>query len=250
MATYREAKMRHWQNLNDEKPPRYWYHGRGWWGRWRIDIALPRRPRAEASLRVDTGERRTWTFHASLFGWGVWIGPGDSDSERREYGIAFHNGSLWWRWGADIMGWDSRTPKWRDCCFHVSEWILGSRTSEVAEILEEREIQIPMPEGCYPAKARLEMRVQRGRFRTRRWRCVNLDVVDTKGGIPHDGKGENSWDCGSDGTYGVYMHVDSIEQAIGNLIASSLRDRARYGNSFAERDGRMSQTRWASGVDR
>lgn len=243
--------MRHWQNLNDEKPQRYWLHGRGWWGRLHLEIAIPRRPRMVATLSVDVATFRTWMLCANLLGSAIYLGPGDRDSEMREYGLRFYDGCLWWRFGADTMSWSSETPKWRDCCFHVSDWIFGRAISEIESVLDEREVLIPMPEGCYPARARLELRAWKRRFRTRRTRCINIDVIDTQGGVPHDGKGDNSWDCGGDGTYGIYIHdVDSIEQGIGNFVASSLRSREKYGNRYAERDGRMVNVRWAAGVSR
>ena len=246
----------HWQDLNDAKPKRYWSHGRGWSSTgsdgWRFSWAFPRRAEGEASVVAYLCDRSHWTLHASLLGWGMWFGHGDSGyAEKREYGLQFHHGSLWWKYGADPMGWSSKTPRWRDGYWSISELVLGSRSSEVEEVIEEREVIAPMPEGCYPVKARLEIRVLRGRFHTRRWRSVNLDVLDTKGGIPHDGKGENSWDCGADGTYGLYTHeCNSIEEGVGQLVATCLRNRARYGNSIAKQGGLMAGEAWAAGVDR
>jgi len=240
----------YWQDLNDAKPKRYLSHWRGWSGSWRFSWVLPRRLEGEAAALLYVSDRPHWTLHISLLGWGAWLGLGHSGyAEKREYGLQFHHGSLWWKCGADPISWSNETPRWRDGYWPVAEWLLGSRSSEVEEVLEEREVLVPMPEGVYPVKARLEIRVQRGRFRTRRWRCVNLDVLDTKGGIPHDGKGENSWDCGADGIYGLYTHdCNSIEEGIGQLVASSLRDRKRYGNRFAEQDG-LDTIRFAPGVD-
>ena len=245
----------HWQDLNDQKPKRYWSHGRGWSGHyrdaWRFEWGFPRQPRNEASALLYLGGGH-WTAHLSMLDFGLWLGRGDSGSaEKREYGLSLHHGTIWWKWGADPMGWSSATPRWRDGNWPVSTLIFGSRTSEVEEVLEEREVLVPMPEGVYPVKARLEIRVLRGRFRTRRWRSVNLDVLDTKGGIPHDGKGESAHNCGPDGTYGRYMHdCNSIEDGIGQLVATCLRNRARYGNAYAQQDGRMVGQRLAAGVER
>lgn len=53
--------------------------------------------------------------------------------------------------------------------------------------------------------------------------------VDIPAGIPHPGKGENSWDCGEDRTYGLTTKADTVEKAIAAVVESSLRDRRRYG---------------------
>jgi hypothetical protein len=52
--------------------------------------------------------------------------------------------------------------------------------------------------------------------------------LDIPGGIPHNGKGENSWDCGDDGLWGC--GGDTVEEAIGHAVSSVLRSRRRYGH--------------------
>jgi hypothetical protein len=238
-------------DLNDQKPRRYWSHGflANDGGPWRVEWAVPLRPHFDFALSADVASAGRWMLHLEFLDASLFVCRHSQDADMREYGLKFHNGSLWWKWGADAMGWSNATPRWRDGCWHVAEWVLGPRRSEVEEVLEEREVGVPMPEGVYPVKARLEVRVVRGRFRTRRWRAVNLEVLRTKGGIPHDGKGESGYDCGPDGTFGLYTHdCASIEEGVGQLVATCLRNRARYGNAFAERDGRMGGVRCAPGV--
>jgi DNA (cytosine-5)-methyltransferase 1 len=87
--------------------------------------------------------------------------------------------------------------------------------------------EVPMPEGKYPAVAKVERCTWKrprwfGRTEIRAW-------LDIPKGIPHAGKGENSWDCGDDGLFGI--GGASIDDAIENARRSVLRSRERYGNA-------------------
>jgi hypothetical protein len=57
-------------------------------------------------------------------------------------------------------------------------------------------------------------------------RRANLDI---ERGVPTPGKGENSWDCGQDATYGLTCPASTVEEALASLRASVMRDRERYG---------------------
>lgn len=115
----------------------------------------------------------------------------------------------------------------------ASWWQLWGRTRSTTVALESGACLIPMPEGCYPAIWTHE----RTSISHIRWPGTWRDIarprirenfrLDVPGGIPHWGKGENSWDCGMDGLFGV--GGKSIEEAIGNAVRWSLRDRNRNG---------------------
>lgn len=101
------------------------------------------------------------------------------------------------------------------------------------QLVESRDVLIPMPEGPYPARAELKLatwrrpRWPRWPLRIERMRCH----IEVPIGIPHEGKGENSWDCGEDGIWGQTAQAQSIEEGVANLVESSLRNRRRYGKS-------------------
>jgi hypothetical protein len=57
---------------------------------------------------------------------------------------------------------------------------------------------------------------------------MRVDLKIDKG-IPHAGKGENSWDCGDDATYGMCCAVKNIAEGVGVLVGSVLHDRVKYG---------------------
>ena len=93
---------------------------------------------------------------------------------------------------------------------------------------------VPMPEGTYPATWTQEQREWRHRRPIGTWRDRLLGVrtrtnvrLDISGGIPHEGKGENGWDCGMDGLFGC--GGATVADAVANAVRSVTRDRERYG---------------------
>lgn len=145
----------------------------------------------------------------------------------RELSLKVHGNALWWSLWCDPWGDTRPTPRWRDSCFHFDTFFLGKSTC-TRTTLEERDVLIPMPEKAYPAHAKIELfEWSRPRWFTRRMKRCHIDVP---GGIPHEGKGENSWDCGVDATYGITTgECKTIAQGVGILVGHVLHDRVRYG---------------------
>lgn len=210
----------HSQNLTDGKLP-LWRHGRAWWRSigWEWSVL-----RSASSIGFAIGRR-----HASVRfpGFSFWVhGPHD-DTDRRAFEVRWMDGSLWLAhpWVRQDE-WRSADPWWKkEVVLHVVDWMLGPAHCSTTKG-NPFEIVIPMPEGSYRATATPESRVWRRRWYwpTRRRDSVWLDIA---GGIPHSGKGENDWDCGDDGLWGC--GGETIEEAIGNAVASVLRNRRRYG---------------------
>ena len=145
--------------------------------------------------------------------------------------IAFQIGltGMSWCFGEETHEW-SRNASWRERLRRNDlTWFRYSRKYQREErvILAQR-IVIELPEGKVPATATLkeERRTLRvGPYRrTRRtkgilWTCFPLPRrfdqvtrhvwvdVDSPG-LPHAGKGENSWDCGDDAIFGYGVAVD------------------------------------------
>jgi hypothetical protein len=106
--------------------------------------------------------------------------------------------------------------------------ILFGETEYVSEVLEDKEIEIPMPEGTYRAKIKLCADSWiRPRFRTLKETILraHIDMIDP---ISKPGKGTQSYNCGTDALYGMTCPADSCEDAIGEVVKSVLRDRRRY----------------------
>lgn len=209
------------QNLSYDKYPT-WQEGRGWWGRFSAEWAVFRSnlgPRLSiGKCGFSIGLFKSYLF----FSWvkDTWHAP--------EWGIRWNDGAIWistpWE---RPMAWLASDPWYKKMLvLRVREWFTG-RQKYSKEVLEQREVLIPLPEGCYRAVARHERA-------TRKWRWyVPMHVHDDwwleiPGGIPFAGKGENSWDCGDDGLFGC--GGDTLPEAIGRAVSSVLEERKRHGH--------------------
>ena len=211
----------HHQNLTDGRLP-LWRHGRAWLGKLHWEWSVFYRPR----FRLAVGSRH---LTISLLAFSLWIVWNNGDEfERREFAISAHDGNIWIEhpWVRQ-MEWRSSDPWWRkQIVLPVTDWMLGKMQYSRSE-KPLPDVFVPMPEGCYRAKAEA---VHREWWRRFGWfhrveDGVDLSVAD--GGIPFAGKGENSWDCGDDGLWG--WGGSSVDGAIANGVASVLRSRAKCG---------------------
>lgn len=142
--------------------------------------------------------------------------------------VYWYEKSLWWSLWARRYESRRKDPWWkRTHCIQFDDLLFG-RAKYSDEVLSEHEVLIPMPEGSYPAKVKMETHTwKRPRWFAHSGTYANVDI---EGGIPFMGKGENSWDCGEDGLYGSSMPAESVEEAIGKTVASVLESRRKYGN--------------------
>lgn len=88
--------------------------------------------------------------------------------------------------------------------------------------------RVLMPEAFYPVAVTLT----EDSWKRPRWpwpTVVRRATVECLRPIPKPGKGENSWDCGEDGTYSMTCPASTVEEALAALKASVMRDRERYG---------------------
>ena len=206
-----------------------------------------------SSIRLETG-KLNW------FSVGLTLGGGDSNAE-----IQFHIGLFYWVWftldyfpmrkvfkpflkqrngwenggkelefeiHSDHIGWklfsfEINDNSWRSKNFYFWNFLLG-RKNCTQELLEERDVLIPMPEKSYKATAKLVLYT----WKRPRWFAESFKRVEIKvpSGIPHQGKGENSWDCGEDATFGMTTgRCNSITEGVGKLVGSVLTTRVKYG---------------------
>lgn len=188
-----------------------------------IDIHLPKL--ANVYLRL----RSPWT---------KWLRVPETDKNKydaRHYGLSLfsgHGNILRWEFGALANVHSRSDPKWKRGRIDTTT-IMGRTDCETTEG-ESGIAMVPLPEGNYLATWKEENRV----WRHRRFPGTLVDRIkgvqvshdvrlDIEGGIPHEGKGENSWDCGMDGLFGC--GGSTLEDAIANAVRSTLRDRERYG---------------------
>ena len=227
----------HSQNLTDGRLP-MWRHGRAWWGRLHAEWSVFHAPRLcvgfEKGGHVEDGSG--FCFRLALLAFSLYLsfdcarlfGRPYREPRNRKLDMSWHDGSLWLElWTADD-DWISDRPWHRNTvALHVKDWIIGRQRCEHTEG-EPFDIVIPMPEGCYAAVATPEKRTwTRSRWP---WPIVREGFdIRIPAGIPFQGKGENSWDCGEDGLYGT-GGGPTIEDAIGGVVTSVLKSRRRYGN--------------------
>jgi hypothetical protein len=241
----------HSQNLNEKRGGRIgskFRNGRAWLhiGRytlgWQWCILWGQQCHVHFNVRPDGEGTLGWSaaipgfafyFHLDTPWRGAWLDnitrrPGAKYGNERQIGLSIHDAAIWWDVWADQMERRSKDPKWRHGAFHFDDFLLGRSVYSKREI-ERRETVVPMPEGCYPATITLtEDTWKRPRWFPTRRLSANVEIPN---GIPHAGKGENSWDCGDDATYGMGCAAETVEEAIGKVVASCLRDRKRYGHA-------------------
>lgn len=153
----------------------------------------------------------------------------------RHYGLRLHphDGCIVsGEWGSLDGYWSRERPRWRDWSVTWTT-VLGKMHTEWTEG-KSGTCAIPLPEGVYEGEWIEKSHDARhlrwpGTWRDKlkggtRRRYINVRV---DGGIPVEGKGENSWDCGMDGVFGT--SGDTLAEAVCNFVTAVLRDRERYG---------------------
>lgn len=155
----------------------------------------------------------------------------------RHTGLTIHpDRRVYLRWEIDNPSshWKRSDPWWRSFSFGHHD--LFGRTEHVSEEIDTAAPRLQLPEGFYEATATLE----RATWRHVRWPGTWLDrwrgvqtltswKLDVPSGIPVEGKGENSYDCGMDGKYGISGNFPTVADACDAMVAAVLRDRGRYG---------------------
>lgn len=174
---------------------------------WHLDHAWPRR------------------FRQPLFEW--WKRRWGYDG--RDIGIDFHDGSLWVKVWAPENEWSSSQPKWMDWHFDPADFFLG-RHKYTSRVLEKTRVEVPMPEGVYPA----EVEVFESTWKRPRWpwaRVMLRTTITPDEAIPVPGKGENAWDCDEDAIYSQTcgQGVSTPTAAVVSLVESVLEARERHG---------------------
>jgi hypothetical protein len=226
----------HWQNLNERRDGSNgpaWRWGRAWWGPFHAEW---RAFTKDFGFKVHhLGGAFTIFFQFGLYT--LVVGFRElSFFSSNETGISWRgeDGTLCLDVLTRTGEWRSRDPWWRKGIhINVPDLLLG-RAKFSTVPLETEEVLIPMPEGCYPATVKMEQST----WARPRWfakRVVRADI-DIPKAIPHEGKGENSWDCDEDATYGLCAPAANVEEAIGIVVGSVLRSRRRYGGRAIHRD--------------
>lgn len=245
----------HWSNENEDRVTRTKgapYRGRAWlyafgftlgfeWNLWSRSCGI------SANIDGSGGGDHDVTLGVRLPPVAMWLSLSGAFrrlprfdawwTARYRYGsrtveASIHDAIVWWRMWTDPNEWHSKTPRWREGNFKPLDVILG-RERYREQTLSEHDVLIPMPEGGYPAKVALRLDT----WARPRWFAKSLlrASVDVPIGVPHQGKGENSYDCGEDALFGWGGPCATLEGAIASTVESVLKSRRRYdGDAMAE----------------
>lgn len=239
---------------------RYVYHKRGWAKSWRWEAYFSRQLDGNRfRFRVTLGgeDTRAVQFSIGLLWFGLyltihrllpkrfeigWYKRGDiqnplwfEDGHGRDYGFYLHENHLVLKWNSSNMGSGRDSKKWgRSWSCFIDEKILGRRKYIEGEKKHYDGLEIWFPEKIY--KLTVDLKVDTWKYSrwpfwplTRTLARADVKVIDPKG-IPVPGKGENSWDCGDDATYGIHGCAGSVHEAVEMLRSSVLRSRRKYGS--------------------
>jgi hypothetical protein len=158
------------------------------------------------------------------------FGTDFSRGHDRQIGFYFHDWGFWYSiWVGTMASWSARYTWcrwWRQG--HLDFRNLLGKQRHTSEVLKENiPVEIPMPEGLYHGTAK----IKRARWKRPLWFTkVRVSTwIDVPKGIPFQGKGENSWDCGDDGLFGCGVEGNSVPKAIAHYVEVVLDNRSRYG---------------------
>ena len=258
----------HWQNLNEDREGNIkgsiLWDGRAWFRPWGYGTSHRRPeihwswcfPTSHCMAEIDVGAGdcndgvnltlACWLFFFSLTIEGIlpkwflkrgcqkalkteWMGYEYMAWPRRT-GIRFFDKTIWfdiWDWDA---GWDCRQPKWMAFNFDIPDFFLGKakyNSKSLTPIPIKEGLLIP-GEGIYP----VEITLTEDSWERPRWpwpTVIRRAQIECKRPIPEPGKGENSWDCGENATYGLTTPASSAEEALQHLRDSVMSTRERYG---------------------
>lgn len=163
--------------------------------------------------------------------------PGHAD--REAYVRAGTLSTGWTSWAvraalwSKVHHWSSRAPWWEQEHKLGLGRLLGKWRTD-STVVDSGDCVVPLPERSYPASFEVE-RFEGSwtgplgrRLPPKVWhRCK----VTPETPIPIPGKGENSWDCDDDHVHSTSVVGRDPERAVGDLVASVLSTRARYGGA-------------------
>lgn len=196
---------------------------------WRVELHIMGKYR---HIRIGySRDCEDHTFCIALYFFSLYISYLRGSRKDRKLELSVHNGTIWWKLWVDDNSWTEDFPRWRRSNFDPMRRFFGLHETSQREVIAEHTVIIPMPERNYVGTAKLiEMKRWRKRlpyFKTT-WMQASIEIPE---GIGVPGKGENSWDLDDDATFGISMRANNIEEAIGHLVGSVMRERAKYGGS-------------------
>lgn len=194
-------------------------------------------PRFVIGLEFGSGDGDNITFEIGLY-WHLWLSYSapwiakrfGRDEKYRETNIEFR-----WQNGGDLRlslwgnhGMMSSSHRIRHWSVNLMDFFFGRQKHTMAKEEAWDNWALSLPEGLYMAAVK---------YTLREWRRPRLPFIKRHegieftipGGIPVEGKGENSWDCGMDAIFSASReYKDSVRTAADEFVLSVLKTRMRY----------------------
>lgn len=156
----------------------------------------------------------------------------------REYGFYWYEWTFWWNWRAKVNESSSKDPKWMRFNFCVPDFLFGRVEVISNEVLTANNLKFKLSGKEFVMDSIKWERNRRFRrhipmsLYSREWYSVDMRINNPP---MRAGKGENSWDCGDDGTYGLGMQwkhakptwansTESKRIAVRDYVESVLKD--------------------------
>lgn len=245
-----EERGFHWQNLSDGDIKRPgWVHGRAWLNIFAGDRRGPRlnvewshgKAKLDALVNLDRDDRELM-FHIAVPGASYYLtfeglpralfDALPFDMRRTEYGymgshrsvgLRVFDSAVWFSLWEDMHEWRHNDPWWwrgRIGLDDVANFLFGKEQYST-EVIEERDVEIPMYEGAAKATAKRTL----SKWTRPRWPWapfskqrigVQIDIPD---GIRTNHKGP---------LFGISTPAKTIAEGIGVVVASVVRSRGQY----------------------
>lgn len=214
------------------KKDRYIRKGNDFYG---IELSTNRYNLCTFSIQYRAHSRRNWSLSIGvpfLFYFYFKVkGPKlNTRNEMDVVDLSFHNASLHWKFWTEYGVWKSSTPKYQQGSFDFQDFFLG-KSVHLEKGIWYGWATLRLPEGCYQAS----VKTWTSEWRRPRWYTKRLQRIEfsIKGGIPVEGKGENSWDCGMDAVFSSCFPMKGlVEDAANELVNSMMQQRDRRGGTY------------------
>jgi hypothetical protein len=164
-------------------------------------------------------------------------------------GFYFYHWAFVWDWMRNENEWSRGTPKWRHLYFHIDDFFLGKSEAVNTELLSEDDIYFSLGGKEFKMDS---IKWERTKIFRRHipfslyHKTMHYVKMDINKPPMRAGKGENSWDCGDDGTFGMSAGWKFEEptwtnreictrRAIQYYVDSVMKDVQRYGGANGDR---------------
>jgi len=150
----------------------------------------------------------------------------------REFGWRVFDWKLWLDVWKKTNEWSRSDPWWMHTVvdLHPMDVLFGYTKYNEGDTIHDEVVEFPMPEKSYKGR----VRIQANEWKRPRWpfpKVILRAHVDMEEPIPFPGKGTCSYNCGDDAIHGSCFPCRTVEEAIGEVVGSALRNRKRYGGS-------------------